>query len=110
MERIDTQQVQAILWRAAEILQTAGWLQGAGPDPWGPCCAAQAICRAAGGLGLGGEPVAVDTECYLHVLRYINSDPLKARFTFLSSWNDLPGRTADEVIRTLKEAAQWPSS
>jgi hypothetical protein len=87
----------AVLLRAAEIVQERGLCQG----PWkvgGPLCAAGAVGEAAGELGLHR------TEMEGKVLRFARSlGGSTARD--VHGWNDAPGRSAGEVAEALERAA-----
>lgn len=79
--------------RAAEILREDGWCQGVSRDERGAHCAAGAVWEAC--PGPGGYPVRLLTQIRLG--RVIG--------TQVVSWNDTPGRTAEEVIAALGRVA-----
>ena len=100
-----TQQIAEILDRAAELIETKGWTQGA-------------FARA------GGKPVIIDhidADCfcavgaihrsYKGILEY-DANIFLVEVLCLSgtdeifAWNDNPARTKDDVVAALKAAAQ----
>lgn len=86
-----------VLLRAAEILRERGFCQG----PWrvgGPLCTAGAVGQAAEELGI------VRPEMEARLLRLAGALGGSA-FPDVHSWNDAPGRTADEVVEALERAA-----
>ncbi|MGH3116525.1 MAG: DUF6197 family protein [Gaiellales bacterium] len=86
-----------VLLRAAEIVRERGFCQG----PWrvgGPLCAAGAVSQAAEELGF----VRPEMEARLRQF----ADALGgSAHRDVHSWNDAPGRTAEEVAEALQRAA-----
>ena len=110
-----------VLRGAAEIVHL-GWCQGAqartkrgrgvrGDDPaMARCCAAIAICRAAGppytAEGSGPARLAWDALIEyldLPVLRYQHCQP--AAYYTIADWNDDPARRKAQVVKALLGAA-----
>lgn len=98
-------QVAADLRAAADVLERDGWIRGSLhklASCGGGHCALGAIHVATGVVDDWGEEAqtayqrAADAERLL--TRHLNIGPLPA-------WNDRPGRTADEVIAALRDAA-----
>jgi hypothetical protein len=95
-------QVAEVLHAAANQIETYGWLQGnfydAGEGDPSKCsaCALGAIEAQAGGEG--------DTEwaAPLALLRFLGLTPSRSSIT---QWNDYPDQTAENVIATLRKAA-----
>ncbi len=82
-----------ILLKAADILREYGWCQDAIEHPDGRRCALGAIAMAARVLGL---------KEYFHAERAM--EKMLPNET-VPSWNDAPGRTAEEVIEAMEKAA-----
>jgi hypothetical protein len=86
-----------VLVRAAEIVRERGLCQG----PWnagGPLCAAGAVGEAAKELGLTRPEMESSLLQFAGVLG-------GAGFRAVHRWNDVDGRTADEVAEALERAA-----
>lgn len=107
-------EVAAALERAAEILQTYGWHQGAnfkadGEKPPAECpqCAYGAISTAVHGapsIGLSSSDPEQPQRCTLWLAaaraaeQYVGEN--------VADWNDNLGRTVDEVTGMLRASAQ----
>jgi hypothetical protein len=90
-------QLDPVLLRAAEIVRERGLCQG----PWragGPLCAAGAVGEAGSDYGL--DRADMETR----VLRFARSLGGSSAAD-VHTWNDVPGRTADEVAEALERAA-----
>lgn len=87
----------AVLLEAAALIERDGWAQHIGFDPeTGGRCALFAIRDAHDALRPGeGDYDSAPSD----LLR----DHLGTRF--VSTWNDAPGRTMDEVVAALRSAA-----
>lgn len=83
-----TAQVAADLRAAADVLRRDGWTQG-GLSADGRHCAIEALFRATAGVGRA----------------LVAHDALRSQVGKVATWNDTPGRTADEVIAALEAAA-----
>jgi hypothetical protein len=104
-----------ILNKAADLIEERGWTQQSDDnDPWGggatgtaPVCIEGGIL-AAMGLGYeGNSPSGVHGElrkcpAYKAVMEHLGYTP----WGNLYLYNDTPGRTAEEVIGTLREVAK----
>lgn len=93
--------LQAVLLGAADVLERDGWCQGEGIDDDGRRCIVSALGAAS---GTGFEGGRLWTESNLAVRRQLNNDEL------LSTWNDEPGRTIDEVTALLRATAEAVAS
>lgn len=99
------QQLSSILMQASRIIQERGWANGSDADPWAgltgqSVCAEGAIAAAMQLDGLGyNRVVANGCPAFTAVTKYLGFEDR------LWAWNDAPGRTATEVINTLKAAA-----
>lgn len=91
--------VSDVLLAAADVLYRDGWTQGKAHGRDGSHCVAGAIQIAA---GLGLNAIAL-TDGYMAAFRAF-SDVVPGMW--VAEWNDVPGRTADEVIHALKDAAE----
>lgn len=83
-----------VLERAAELLERDGWCQRQLHHCDGSRCVRGAIIDAALEVGEGSLPPSEWLRRHLGAKRS------------LPEWNDDPGRTADEVIAKLREAAK----
>ena len=77
---------RALLLKAANMIETHGWIQGAASNGHG-FCALGAIC-------LTGENYCAAIDALHRIVPQI------------MDWNDAPGRTKEEVIATLRKAAE----
>lgn len=87
---------------AADILKRDGWTQGAYYDDTGCHCAMGAIATALNVISTEpGDLTEAEWERWSddvdHLAKHLGDD--------VDSWNDAPGRTADEVIAALHLAA-----
>jgi hypothetical protein len=83
-----------VLNRAADLLEEFGWCQGrAGSKAEGTMCLDRAIGEAEKDLGI-----------LLARARTTLSEHIGIPLPFI--WNDTPGRTKEEVVRALREAAR----
>lgn len=95
-----------ILDRAADLIEERGWNQGWYVNECGGLCAVGAMYTAAGvELPVGAEFPDIPDEVSNAVLRAFRvfGDHVKR---LASAWNDAPGRTKEEVVSTLRAAAQ----
>lgn len=80
-----------VLFFAAQRISRDGWIQGV--DMCGVrCCALTALTVEAGSVWSPAHDALVEH--------------LGDAYESVVAWNDAPGRTADEVIATLRECAQ----
>lgn len=82
--------------QAAQEIRTKGWVQGGTGgfgDPTGPCCLTVALRR---GRPLDGHEREEEAIGYL--MRGVIGPGM-------ISWNDAPGRTVEEVLAALEQAA-----
>lgn len=86
-----------ILRRAAARLISNGWQQHAFGEPGGPTCAGGAIHYTCVEAGTYEQIENVEDEALKAVRR-------RTRLR-LADWNDVPGRTLEDVILTLTGAA-----
>lgn len=80
---------------AAELIEDKGWIQQAPVSPLGYCVTG-AIDQASHGLARRGDIVS-DARSKLWYVINNNS---------ITAWNDTPGRTKEEVLAKLREAAK----
>ena len=90
-----TAQVAADLRAAAEVLRRDGWTQGDYEKADGCKCLSGALRSVCGGID------STEPERYLPAWGYLRALIGREAIT----WNDAPGRTADEVIAALEAAA-----
>jgi hypothetical protein len=96
--KYDLDEIGRILVEAAEYLEEHGWIQGAGfADRDLPCPAACAM----GAI----EMAASASKSYDLWVSAINRMQNYLHGKRIDSWNDVKGRTKEEVIDTLRQAA-----
>lgn len=88
-----------VLERAAELIERDGWWQNARSDGHGDC-AATAISRVAEGRGGCYVPAVHDP-----FIVALGGDKDAPMVTTIYNWNDVPGRTKEEVIAMLRAVA-----
>ena len=91
-----------VLNSAADLLSETGWIQGGmlltNSDGSYSRCVAGALAHAGGPDGWGEDvEIAADILTRYLDIGYVGN---------LVMWNDAPGRTAEEVIHALREAAK----
>lgn len=92
-----------VLLAAADYLEANGWQQGSAGEDGGPRCALGAM------LSVLPRQTGKMTQRFV---RERNSALRRARRmlceprVLIGTWNDAPGRTRDEVVRALREAAR----
>lgn len=92
-----------ILVRAAELLGEKGWCQGTPRNAQGEMCARGAICAATHELA-GDDPISWAWWNADSRLRdYVNKET--GLHMDVPDWNDMPERTAEDVILMMKRAA-----
>jgi hypothetical protein len=91
---------QKTLLEAAEIIKTQGWCQHASMTLGGRVCLLGAVALAKNGyIAPGGlSDLPVEVRLLVTSTGVPNADALV-------DWNNAPERTADEVIKALKDAA-----
>lgn len=91
-----------VLGRAADLLEEFGWCQGAyGSKTYGAFCAMGATMSAARDLGCFADE-GRQREMFHEALANLDA----ATFGNTGRWNDVPGRTAGEVVAKLRQAAK----
>lgn len=94
------------LLRAAEIIRTRGWCQGTLFDINGAVCTLGAIQIARRDANGG---FYYEMPEYARVTEYVreNGGHVSGNegLHYVARWNDMPGRTADDVINALTQAA-----
>lgn len=83
-----------VLLAAADYLEANGWIQSGAYHPGGPACVINAF--------LAVEPDDLDSRAGAHELFIAHVGARRG----IDEWNDAPGRTRDEVVRALREAAR----
>lgn len=100
--------VQEICQNAAKLLRTKGWCQKVSVNPMGALCLAQAMGQAHDHTFIGRGNKVKDLA-FDHLTRVLNEDLDKKKecggFVF---WNDMTGRTKEEVLSLLDRAATTP--
>lgn len=86
------------LLKTAQLLRDEGWVQGAFGSRGYPKCASRAL-NIVTDWDFGRY-----MEAYMRLGNYIDKQYGRCVGGLLV-WNDMPGRTADEVIGTIKRAA-----
>lgn len=81
----------AILRGARDLLKRDGWIQGASRTPFG-VCPGRAIYEMNGSIG-------PSLSC-AHYLALFTGDPSLVR------WNDVPGRTWEQVLAAFEDAIE----
>jgi hypothetical protein len=89
-----------LLSEAAVYLNTYGWRQKQYGGRGGPACLLGALGEAERGMGL---PYEEQTRVWRLVSRALTQTTTTERY---SVWNDAAGRTKDEVLKALEEAAR----
>lgn len=97
----------ATLRRAADLIDEHGWTQGTSyrcPDgndvnQWGPGCS---MC-AVGAISIAGHGVGDGAAAEAAVMKDINAR--RDRRMSVTYWNDMPGRTAEQVTAQLRATA-----
>jgi hypothetical protein len=99
-----------ILTEAADLIERHGHCKGAFVSPDGRFCAGGAMRVAAGVMDRSGRTVDVDLDAKwaaldvaAHAFRSHLGRVVAAVDTI--TWNDAPGRTQDQVVAALREAA-----
>lgn len=86
-----------ILLRAGQVLEEVGWCQKSFRDPDGRRCLMGALSLAKVGTCYNPEVMNLLTKAVLGQPERYGAG--------LTAWNDAPGRTKEEVIAKLNEAA-----
>lgn len=81
-----------VLLEAADLIEQRGWCQNSAQGPGGSICAAQALALAA------AYDFAFAAQVGRKLLHTVG-------FRTVPKWNDAPGRTQDEVVAALRQAA-----
>lgn len=87
---------QIFLLKAADLIEKHGLVKHRLYDEHGRLCAGGAIYAA--NTLFGGKSQAAMTEAILMLQRHVGGS--------IAEWNNAPERTAQEVINTLREAAE----
>lgn len=93
--------VGLVLWRAADNCEKRGWLQNSWGRPGGPQCLGGHIETAANELGLSVSELMGPEKTVISVVSQRN--PIMGPTV---EWNNAPGRTKEEVITALRNAAR----
>ena len=108
--------VAANLMRAAEIIREKGHCQNMFVSPTGKVCMAQAIALTRGNESYHSNNGPEEHQVKNYLLEKIGTrdlwgleGPAEGYYpaTFICAWNNMPGRTAEEVIAVLEGAATW---
>jgi hypothetical protein len=105
--------VQRTLLEAAALIETEGWVQHSffaprGDGRTGYRCMLGAIRRVTRGRDAGGGPAAGETETVERLATFLGWNPQDRDPSppdYVTDWNDLTGRTAQDVVRALRMAA-----
>ena len=104
--------VATVLNTAADILEQDGWTQGKAVDRETGCrCAVGAINEAADRelVGPASTGAIVVWRDAVQAVRDRIRHESAIGYTSVPAWNDTPGRTATEVITTIRNAAKAAS-
>lgn len=91
---------QDILRKAADLIATGGWVQGQGETDDGRHCALAAISAA----GTNGDELDDINWPGIFAAEKRLRDVVEDYW--IAKWNDAPERTAEEVVATLRKAAE----
>lgn len=101
-----------ILLDAAKILETEGWTQGVYHSVGGRHCAVGAISKATDALAKGAREefdfFATKTVAYTTAKRNLLAEANRwavVRTCVVENWNDDVAKSAEEVISTMRKAA-----
>ena len=89
-----------VLRRAAESLRRNGWLQGDEGRPGRPRCPLGALS----GASRTKDELIAGAKMFTSALGLEWTHALGLN---IAAWNDVPGRTAEEVIEAMERAAYW---
>src|SRR4051812_11113109 len=100
-ERVRTEvTTREILHRAADLLEEFGWCQKQlGSKELGQMCVFGALAEAA-------DEFRVPTDILRQAIGQVTPSDEDGRWGHLTTWNDQPGRTRDEVVARLREVAE----
>lgn len=96
-----TDEVSLVIARAIDIIEREGWCQDGFKDAQGRHCVAGALWKAATGKEPMGTQTTSDEDCPVYTRAFTRLCGLLGRH--VPCWNDMPGRTKDEVIELMKE-------
>lgn len=84
--------------KPSEVIQQRGWIQDEGKIPGVGICAGAAVCYAAHPENEGGQAHRASAKCerLWNRLEQVTGSGL-------TTWNDTPGRTIEQVIALLQE-------
>jgi hypothetical protein len=100
------QYVGDVLEAAATRLETHGWCQDTDVDEAGRCCVLSAISEAAtGDAQLTSDLAQAATETLMRVIVLDDVRACRHPEHMIAAWNDSEGRTVEEVVTALREAA-----
>jgi hypothetical protein len=106
--------VHKVLLNAADLIEQRGWTRGIHQDAEGRLCVHGAINVAVLGMPCVGNIVIFRLDEFLTGAWVQLRDYLLAKGVEPDSvsagciiWNDAPGRTKEEVLQALREAAIW---
>lgn len=117
----DFTQARRILRGAADLIETSGWARFLFETSYGEHCALGAIRKVDSGATYETAQSVLATKLVAQTLRdqgveddpehdFSYLDPEAAQesrdFDLVTSWNDADERTAEEVVRVLREAGQ----
>lgn len=102
------QNVSDTLNLAADLIEERGWAHGGGwnDDITSPLCLEGGILAASGISGDEWEDELYACPSYVAVMGYLKSDTRWGFFKkYAYDWNDVPTRTATEVVEVLRATA-----
>jgi hypothetical protein len=98
--KYDLDETGHVLWKAAEYLEEYGWIQGTGFSD-------RYLTRPAA-CAMGAIEMAANASTKSYDLLWVSAMDRMQNYLHgerIHSWNDAEGRTKEEVIDTLRQAA-----
>jgi L-fucose isomerase-like protein len=91
--------------RALQVIEQTGWTQGLMRDEDGGVCLLKALTLAAGDERVGSYETSTTyvAGTYLDVMVHV----VTGQPGWFLGWNDEPGRTRDEALALVREAAEF---
>lgn len=88
-----------ILHRAADLIEQRGWCQNSLQDFKGRMC-------SIGAIQMAESNAKMTTQAAVKLSNYIQKMNID-RWGLVANWNDAKGRSKEEVVATIRAAADW---